>query len=284
VTSVNRASTSENAPRGAYGLVLEGLDGAAQWMQPQKSDAPTFRLHVEVAETEAEPTPSTLDEEAADLALIGGGRLRISRGSHDAFFTLAARPSDAELLHPYLAPAAALFWQWSGREAIHAGAFGVPDGAVLILGDKEAGKSTTLAWLAGQPGVPVLTDDLAVMDGRTVLAGPRSIDLRLTTPSSGAPVHLVRDGERDRLQLTEVLDGLPLVGLAVLEWASQISFTPIALRDRFEIIDHQRTFHGIRSSPIAMLELGSVPMVRAGRPRDIAQLPAFGRALVDYFS
>lgn len=269
-------------PLGAYGLRLEGLNGAAPWMQPQQPEAPEFRLQVEVGSSSG--APSVLDEAGADLLLIGGGRLQISRGSHEARFTLPRRPPDEELLHPYLAPAAALFWQWSGREAIHAGAFGAPAGAILVAGDKEAGKSTTLGWLARQAGVTVLTDDLAVLDGGTVLAGPRSIDLRVSADHSGSSAHLVRGGERDRVQLTLAPDGLPLAGLVVLEWAPRLQFEPIGFKDRLAIIDRQRTFHGIDPNPTAMLELGSVPMIRAGRPRDMQLLPEFGRALLDYFS
>jgi hypothetical protein len=259
-----------------------GLPEAAPWMQPQKPGAPEFRIHVEVSESAS--SRSTLNKDSADLLLIGGGRLQISRGSTDAYFTLPKRPPDEELLHPYLAPAAALFWQWSGREAIHAGAFGGPNGAVLILGEKEAGKSTTLGWLARQAGVTVLTDDLAIMDGGTVLAGPRSIDLRVSPDGSSARGHLVRNRDRDRLQIAPGPEGLPLVGLVLLDWAPHIAFEPIELRERFEIIHRQRTFPGMDPNPTAMLELGSVPMVRAGRPQDMDHLPEFGRALVDYFS
>jgi hypothetical protein len=35
---------------------------------------------------------------------------------------------------------------------------------------------------------------------------------------------------------------------------------------------------------LSMLELGSVPTVRASRPRDLAGLERFALALVDYFA
>jgi hypothetical protein len=253
-------------------------------MQPQPEGTPEFEIHVEIGDSET--TPSTLHQESADLLLIGGGRLRLERGSGHAYFTLPRRPSDEELLHPYLAPAAALFWQWSGREALHAGAFAAGEGAVLILGDKEAGKSTTLGWLARQANVPVLTDDLAVMDGRTVLAGPRTIDLRVTGDEGQSPGHLVRNGERDRILTSEVAYGLPLVGIAVLDWGPRLDYSSIGLSERFDIIDRHRTFHGhgLPPNPTAMLELGSVPIVYARRPHDIRELPTFGRGLIDYFS
>jgi hypothetical protein len=70
----------------------------------------------------------------------------------------------------------------------------------------------------------------------------------------------------------------------VLGWAPEVEFSPVAFRERFEIIDRQRTFRGLEPNPTAILELASVPMVRAGRPQDLARLPEFGRALLDYFS
>jgi hypothetical protein len=267
---------------GAYGLRVHGLPHAEPWMQPQRSTAPPFTIHVEIGASST--SRSTLSQEEADLSLIGGGRLKMVRGSPEANFTLPERPPDEELLHPYLAPAAALFWQWSGREAMHAGAIGLPIGAVLILGEKEAGKSTTLGWMARDAAVPVLTDDLAVLDGATVLAGPRSIDLRVPLMSKCEPGHLVRNGERDRLRLAPSPDGLPLAGLVVLGWAPEVEFSTVPFRDRFEVIDRQRTFRSLEPNPTAILELASVPMVRAGRPQDLARLPEFGRSLLDYFS
>ncbi|HEX6596847.1 MAG TPA: hypothetical protein VF045_07925, partial [Acidimicrobiales bacterium] len=166
---------------GAYGLALPQLVGARPWMQPQPAGTPTLSMRVEVGATT--DGPSRYDAESADLGLLGGGRLRFRHGSLEAHYVLPSVPPDADLLHPYLAPAAALVWRWGGHEALHAGAFAGRAGAVLLLGAKAAGKSTTLAWLA-DAGVPVLSDDLAVIDGAEVLAGPRSIDLR---PESTQP-------------------------------------------------------------------------------------------------
>ena len=175
--------------------------------------------------------------------MIGGGRLRQERHRPEAHFHL--RPTaDEDLLHPYLAPAAALFWQWSGREAIHAGVFEAEAGAVMMLGDKEAGKSTTLAWLATQGGTAVLSDDLAVLDGDDVLVGPRSIDLRVggegTLP--GVSEHLVRSGERHRVRLPAAPPALRLAGLVVLDWGPTLELAPVGFAGRMELIARQRMF------------------------------------------
>jgi hypothetical protein len=254
-------------------------------MQSQLPDAPTFGLHVHVdAEIAADGTEPVLTEARADLPLIGGGRLRQERDATEAHFHLAARPPDEDLLHPYLAPAAALFWQWAGREAIHAGVFEVGGGAILMLGDKEAGKSTTLAWLATQGGTPVLSDDLAVLDGRDVLVGPRSIDLRVEGSLPGVSEHLVRSGERHRVRLPAAPPRLPLAGLVVLDWGPDAELAPVGFATRMELIARQRTFPTVAANPTALLELASVPMVRAARPRDPRGLAPFCRQLVDRFS
>jgi hypothetical protein len=254
-------------------------------MQSQLPDAPTFGLHVHVnADLAADRSEPVLTDARADFPLIGGGRLRQERDATEAHFHLAARPTDEDLLHPHLAPAAALYWQWAGREAIHAGVFEVGGGAILMLGDKEAGKSTTLAWLATQGGTPVLSDDLAVLDGRDVLVGPRSIDLRVQGALPGVSEHLVRSGERNRVRLPAASPTLPLAGLVVLDWAPEAELEPVGFTTRMELIARQRTFPTVAANPTALLELASVPMVRAVRPRDLAGLAPFCRRLVDHFS
>jgi hypothetical protein len=280
------SDASRSAPAlGAYGLVIHGIPGANPWMQPQLSTAPTFSLHVHADDVAADDlSEPVLTETRADFPLIGGGRLRQERHHTEAHFHLGARPPDEDLLHPYLAPAAALYWQWSGREAIHAGVFEAGGGAVLMLGDKEAGKSTTLAWLATQGGTPVLSDDLAVLDGDQVLVGPRSIDLRVEGTLPGVSEHLVRSGERHRVRLPAAPPALRLVGLVVLDWGPALDLAPVGFASRMELIARQRTFPTVPANPTALLELASVPMIRATRPRDPDGLTGFCRALVDYFS
>ncbi len=275
---------ADNGTLGAYGLVVRGLPDAAPFMQPLPADAPAFTVHVHPLREYRELEPPSLSTDAADLPLLGGGRLRATRSEPGAHYFLDNRPSDEDLLHPYLAPAAALFWQWAGREAIHAGVFATPRGAVLVLGDKEAGKSTTLGWLATEGGVTVLADDLAVMDGTQVLAGPRSIDLRPTEGVPTPPHHVVRDGGRHRIRLPAAPPSLPLAGVVTLAWGTTLEFTPVPFGDRLALIAQQRTFPGLTPGAVSMLELGSVPMIRASRPRDLDGLERFALALADYFA
>ena len=77
---------------------------------------------------------------------------------------------------------------------------------------------------------------------------------------------------------------LSLVGLAFLEWDEAVRFTPVGFTERMAQLGKQRTFPSLASDPVAMLDLASRPMVRAGRPRGLRTLPRFGAALRDYFA
>src|ERR1051325_4227399 len=154
--------TVSQSALGAYGLNIVGLEGAEAWMQALPHSSPPLR--VETAREAAENLQrSTLDGTAADLRLIGGGRLRMRRDDERAVFSFPELPPDEDLLHPYLAPAAALAHLWAGREALHGGAFATSAGAVALFADNEGGKSTTLAWLPTQHRLPVISDDLVVL-------------------------------------------------------------------------------------------------------------------------
>lgn len=259
---------------GAYGLRIDGLPGARQWMQRLPGTAPRLGLGVEVGT--ASRCPSTYDGDAADLRLIPGGRLVARRSSEDVRLRLPAVPPDSDLLHPYLAPAAALRWRWSGREAVHAGVFEGSDGAVLLLGGKEAGKSTTLAWLAGE-GVTVLADDLAILNGSRVLSGPRSIDLRSPGPVS------VRCGQRQRLTVPPAPASLPLAGVAVLEWGDRVEVSPLARTQLWEALMPQRMFPALGADPASLLDLVASPAYRFIRPRTRGSVAETGRALMSTF-
>ena len=58
--------------------------------------------------------------------------------------------------------------------------------ALGVVGTREAGKSSTLAWLA-VAGTEVLCDDLLVIDGQSTFKGPRTIDSARMRPNVSAP-------------------------------------------------------------------------------------------------
>ena len=114
---------------------------------------------------------------AAQLRLQTGGEMRIEREPGLVVFRMRRPLSESELIHPYLAPVAAVAAYWFDRESFHAGAFVVDSGAWGVVGEREAGKSTLLASLAPR-GITILTDDMLILDGNVPFPAPRSIDLR----------------------------------------------------------------------------------------------------------
>jgi len=270
---------------GAYGVVVSGLPDAVPYMRPQPAGAPEVEVlvHSLSAETPRGRPAGWLTEDSARLFLAGGGRLEMARESNQFHYFFPDRPADHDLLHPYFTAAAALFWQWRGSEALHAGALATPAGAVLLLGDKGAGKSTTLAWLALHAGVPVLSDDLAVLHGRTVVAGPATVDLRPEADSSDGQAVPVRNGERHRVTLGDAA-AAPLAGIVVLEWAETVTLTEVPVAARLETLCRHRAYTPLAPDPLGILELASTPMVRAGRPKDLSQLPSFAERCLARFS
>ena len=253
-------------------------------MAPLPPSAP--ELTVRVSAAEADDSPSQLDSVSADISLLGGARLRARRGEAAVNFSIPLVPTDGELLHPYLAPAAALVWQWEGREALHAGAVELGRGAVLLFGAKTAGKSTTLAWLAREAGIAVLADDLVVIDSGAVLAGPRSIDLRTedaggdASAGSGA---VVRGGERLRVTLPPAPASLPATASVLLRWGERVELSPIAPAERLAVLGSLRSYPPLPPDDAALLELASREMVVLERPRTPAGLREAGEALLSRF-
>ena len=141
---------------------------------PSSRTRPTYR--VESAVGRPRPGPEHVDDDARSCACAAAGACS-STASRSGCFEVPHPVRPDELVHPYLAPAAAVIGRWLGRESVHAGAIAVDGRALGVVGARGAGKSSTLAWWALDGG-EVLCDDLLVLDGRATFVGPRSIDLR----------------------------------------------------------------------------------------------------------
>lgn len=228
--------------------------------------------------------PSEITASRANLRLLTGGRLRMRRGEGTVRFWFPTAPTADDLLHPYLAPAAALAQLWQGREAFHAGAFATRNGAVLLLGGKEAGKSTTLAWLAMQHRMPVMADDLAVITEGSVLAGPRCIDLRADAEIASATVghaRPVREQGRRRMVLPAAPDAVPLAATVVLGWGNRVAIERVPVSARLRLLVSQRMFHAqLAPRPLDLLGLLAVPMWSLTRARGEVGLAAGVKALL----
>lgn len=202
---------------GAYGFVLNGLGAADEWLNP----APDSWVGVEVAQGPGRDIDRTrVTEESAEIVVPGGRGIVIRREPASIRFHGDEDLPAPLIVHPFLAPAASVLAHWQGWVPLHAGAFSVDDAAWLVLGERGAGKSSTLAALSDS-GIPVLTDDLAILRDNNVLAGPRSVDLRDGRSYGSVDLGLVGERNRWRVGLAQVPSETPVVGAIQLEWSDR---------------------------------------------------------------
>ena len=270
------SEVSPSAPdRIAYGLRVGGLADDAPLLECQPGVRwPELRL---VHEPPNVP-PRGAGPAATTVPLRGGGELRLD-GSTATFLT-PEPPTDDALVHPHLAAAAAGRNRLLGREVLHAGAVVVDGAAWALAGPNQAGKSTLLATLAAL-GLPVLTDDLLVLDGATAFAGPRCADLRDASPVAGLPPpRPVRGGERWRVMLPPAPASAPLTGCLFLRW-SDAGYAVETLRaaERVRRLAALARWRFLPARPTGLLDLAALPAYELRRPRDGDLLEA-ARALL----
>lgn len=268
---------------GAYGLALGGVDGAAPFLVEARADWPRFELVNRVGR--ADGAGDRLGERRAQLRLRSGGEILVERDGRVEFVTPEPL-SAAELVHPYLAPVAAVAARWHDRESFHGGAFLVGEDAWGVLAEREGGKSTTLAWLAAQ-GLPIVCDDMLVLEDGRPFAGPRVLDLRAGPAERlgvGEYLGVVGARERWRLRLDELPGVVRLRGWIFLEWGADVAVERVggsALLPR--LLAHL----GLRIPPLGperVLELAGLPAWELRRPHGWDRFEDAGRLLLDVAS
>jgi hypothetical protein len=253
--------------RGAYGLRVEGVEAAADLLVEADPAWPRVALSSRVAESSVER--EWVKPDAALLQLKTGGHIELDRGQGEATFVVDRPLSADELVHPYLAPVASVMAHWFGRESVHAGAFVGAGGVIGVVGDRESGKSSTLARLA-LDGLEIVCDDLLVLEGTSVLAGPRSLDLR-EEPARllgvGASIGRAGARERWRLRLGNVGRDLPMAGWVHLAWGDRVEAVPLRGADRVARLLVHRGARLPSAEPSVLLDLASLPSWEVRRPR-----------------
>jgi hypothetical protein len=253
--------------RGAYGFRLEGLPEAADLLVGAPPGWPG--LAIECAPDSEGPPADRVGPDRAELRLLSGGWVGIDRVPGRAIYHLPRPVDDGALVHPYLAPVALISARWLGRESFHAGAFVAGGGVWALLGDKEAGKSTTLAWLETH-GHTVVCDDALVLDGVTALAGPRTIDLRAESARRlgiGEPLGTVGVRERWRVPLGEVAAELPFRGWVQLEWGEAVEVARVRGAARLPALIPHRGVRLEPPRPEALVDYAALPQLTLRRPR-----------------
>ena len=272
--------------RGAYGLALVGIDGAGPISEALVSAPPSTGTGFASFAPSRTRSRRARSSSSAPKPRASACRAAAWRPSTVetavATFTTPEPLADDQLVHPMLGYAASAFSGWLGRQVIHAGAVTVDGGAWALLGDRHAGKSTTLASLA-HSGCPILVDDVLVLDGRTAFAGPRNIDL---APASVAHLGLaadgptVRGGYRQRMALGAVEPEVPLRGFVVLSWGERVEVRRVPGSERMARLIGQ--LHPVPGDADwrAVLDLATLPMLELRRPRRLDSLSDAGRALL----
>jgi hypothetical protein len=177
------------------------------------------------------------------------------------------------IVHPLLTPPIAILARWRGDLTLHAGAFLADGRAWGVIGEREAGKSTTLARLA-ERGCPILADDLLVLDQTTVYAGPACIDLRPDVAELIPGTQFLGDiagRPRHRLSAPAAPAKAELGGFFLLDWSEEetVAVEPLDAQETLRIIYGQE-YIGLlgAADPKKILELLGMPAWRVRRPAD----------------
>ena len=274
--------SDELVPLGAYGFRLSGVDAAARLLTRAELEWPELTLVAVIDDTEP-PQHDRVSARSAELVLRSGGWVGLDRATSHATYHLHHRPRAGDLLHPFLAPVAALAARWLGRESFHAGSVLIDGGAWAVLGDKEAGKSSTLAYLA-LGGHTVLSDDVVVLEGGSVFAGPRCIDLRAESAKrlgAGEPLGVVGMRERFRLELGPAPSAVPLRGFVTLDWGDELAIEPVRGSERLLALVPHRALLLETNAPADLLDFSSLPFLQFRRPRRWDSLKETTQRLVD---
>jgi hypothetical protein len=254
--------------RGAYGLTLAGLLDGSPELPIVPANWPDWTLNWCRSESEIS-VAGALRADDAELPVHPVGRALLSRVTHETCLMSPEQPSREYLLHPLLTGTAAVANAWLGRDGFHSGAIVIEGRAWGILGDKGAGKSTLLA-AAALSGVPVLTDDLLILDEDQALAGPRILDLRREAADFfgvGEDLGVVGLRERWRLRLPDVEAAVPFGGWVVLAWGPAVRTRQLDSRSRLAVVAGQSAVTGRPPAPLRLLELAAKPTVVFSRPR-----------------
>jgi hypothetical protein len=265
--------TQTNFALGAYGLRISGIPGGNSLLGRAGEDWPALEVAVEVRALDAHA--EQVDDERALLRLRTGGWIKLRRDPGSALYVVPTPLSTDELVHPFLAPAAALFAHWHGREGLHGGALALGGTAWGVIGDRFGGKSSLLAALA-VGGTDVVCDDVLVLEDRTAFPGPRTIDLRedaATVLAVGEEIGVAGARERWRLRLGPLERALSIGGWVFTEWADKLELKRLPASETLARLFRNRSIRVPPREPAAFLQLGALPAWELRRPRSWSSLP-----------
>jgi len=265
---------------GAYGLRLSGVNGLDEFLVGAPADWTPVELVVRSGIVAT--SDGWTEGRRASFVTLSGGLIELDLDRGEAIITAAEMPRTEEIVHPYLSSVGAMAGYLKAQESFHAGAVEIAGGAWGVVGDREAGKSSTLAAFA-VAGFPLVCDDTLVLSAGVVLAGPRSIDLRQDAAQKlglGDELGVVGRRERWRLHVGPVEPEVELRGWIFLEWGDELEVEPLAVPDVLSRLLRQRAVKLPPREPEAILELASLGGLLLRRPRGLEGLSDTIEAIV----
>ncbi len=265
----------KSEPWGAYGFHIRGFENAREWLVAVDPERPELVLIRDAARRDQGRPAGTVDfdDRHAEIWITDADKALLDRDTLTLRFVTQAPLRDDVVLHPYLALPASIASHWLGRQVFHGGAFLHDGQAWGLLGQKEAGKSSTLAALA-RAGTAVLSDDVMVIEDGTLFAGPRCIDLREEAAAVFGGADLGRLGSRGRWRLPagHVPEATPLAGFVHLEWAEQVAVEPLGAEEALARMLAQKVVYQGTPDSLRYLDLAALPAWRFARPRDLERI------------
>ena len=188
-----------------------------------------------------------------------------------------------------LGPGLGVLLHRRGHLVLHGSAIDVGGRAVVLVGHKGAGKSTTAAALVAR-GHRLLTDDLVALGtGGAVLPGPTQMKLWGASSSAlGIETEPFIDGLDKGVWhgATAAEHATPLALVCALDWGERLALTPLAGASAFgDVFAHVYAprFLGARAGASLVGRVaGLVGAVRAGRlvrPRDLGAVDALAETI-----
>jgi hypothetical protein len=282
---MNQELRQPGYPMGVYGFEVLGLENPHQHLISVESGAPTLTIvHEPWEPAPGGPPPAgtvSVEPERAEIWLPEGERIVLDRATLTVRYVTRKRPRDEVILHPYLGLPASIASYWLDRQTLHGGAFRLNEGAWAVVGVREAGKSSTLAWMLRR-GHEIVTDDILVLDRGDLFAGPRSVDLRGEAAErlGGDELGVVGSRTRWRLRPGAVAPRTPLAGVVHLEWGGDVTIEPVPPARRLEALVQHCVIRPRPEESLTYLELASLPAWRVTRPRDLDGLEGTNEQLL----
>jgi hypothetical protein len=278
------------ARRGVYGLCIDpgssGVPVERSLLVEADASWPAWEIAWEPlggGPSDHGPVVESWDRDHAVLAAQPSGFITVDRAAARTTLHLHEPPTPATVLHPYLASTAVVAGHWLGRAPFHGGAFVVDGRAWGVLGDKEMGKSSLLMGIH-RAELPVLADDVLVLESGTAYSGPRCLDLRESAAErfgAGEYLGVVGTRERWRVTLPPVPGEVPFGGWVLLDWSDRIELGRPDAASRLAALVANVGLSAPGVPTFGLLDLLDYPMLRFGRPHDWAQADAALERLLD---